>query len=60
MKCEGCKWHDSFTWVCFNGDSEHRGDFVNEGCRLYERDIRDAEGKSGNSDDGADADGDGL
>lgn len=60
MSCEGCRWHDSFTWVCFNGYSEHVADFVNKGCRLYDRDNRDTEGKSGNSDDGADADGDGL
>lgn len=34
--CVGCKWHDEFTWACFNGDSEHCADFVNEGCPLYE------------------------
>lgn len=20
--CEFCKWHDDFSWVCFNGESE--------------------------------------
>lgn len=34
--CVGCKWHDEFTWACFNGDSEHCADFVNCGCPLYE------------------------
>lgn len=34
--CVGCKWHDEFTWACFNGDSEYCADFVNEGCPLYE------------------------
>ena len=34
--CVGCKWHEEFTWACFNGDSEHCADFVNCGCPLYE------------------------
>lgn len=34
--CSGCKWHDDFSWVCFNGDSENRADFVNCGCEMYE------------------------
>lgn len=34
--CVGCKWHDEFTWACFNGDSEYCADFVNDGCPLYE------------------------
>jgi len=34
--CEGCIWHDEWTWVCCNGDSEHRADFVNCGCEYKE------------------------
>lgn len=30
--CCGCKYHDDFSWVCCNGDSPHRADFVNCGC----------------------------
>lgn len=26
--CEFCKWHDDFSWVCFNGDSENCADFT--------------------------------
>lgn len=35
--CETCKYHDSFSWVCFNPDSEHRADFtMNEDvCNEY-------------------------
>lgn len=32
--CSDCKYHDDFSWVCFNGDSPHRGDFVNCGCNF--------------------------
>lgn len=32
--CKDCKWHDEFTYVCFNGDSKHCADFVNCGCEL--------------------------
>ena len=38
MTCEGCKWHEDFTWVCFNGESEYCADFINCGCRQYEKD----------------------
>lgn len=24
--CENCAYHDDWTWVCFNGDSEMRAD----------------------------------
>ena len=34
--CVGCKWHEEWTWACFNGDSPHCADFVNCGCPLYE------------------------
>lgn len=34
--CEGCIWHDSYTWACCNGDSEYRADFVNCGCEYKE------------------------
>ena len=26
--CRTCAWHDGFSWVCFNGESEHRADFT--------------------------------
>lgn len=26
--CSTCAWHDSFSWICFNGLSEHRADFT--------------------------------
>ena len=35
-KCEGCIWHDDFTWACCNGNSENRADFVNCGCEYKE------------------------
>lgn len=34
--CVGCKWHEEWTWACFNGDSPYCADFVNCGCPLYE------------------------
>ena len=35
--CEGCKWWESFNWACCNGDSPHCADFVNCGCKYFER-----------------------
>lgn len=40
MTCEGCKWHDSYTWACMNGDSENCADFVNDGCEEYEEEKK--------------------
>jgi len=34
--CEGCKFWDSFSWACCNGNSPHRANFVNEGCDFKE------------------------
>lgn len=36
--CKSCKWHDDFTAVCFNGDSEYRADFTDddESCPKWE------------------------
>lgn len=36
--CKTCKWHDDFTWVCFNGESIHRADFTNDDyvCECWE------------------------
>jgi len=28
--CKSCKWHDDFSWVCFNGNSEYRADFTDD------------------------------
>lgn len=36
LTCEGCKYHDSFTWVCSCGDSPNCADFTNDGCCCYE------------------------
>lgn len=30
--CKNCRKHDDFTWVCFNGDSEHCADFTEPEC----------------------------
>ena len=27
-KCRTCRWHDEFSWVCFNGDSPDVADFT--------------------------------
>lgn len=35
--CKGCKWWEPFNWVCCNGDSHHCADFVNCGCKYFER-----------------------
>ena len=26
--CVGCKWHEEWTWACFNGDSPYCADFL--------------------------------
>lgn len=28
--CKSCKWHDDFTWVCFNGGSPDAADFTDD------------------------------
>lgn len=28
--CKSCKWHDEFTWACFNGSSPDRADFTDD------------------------------
>ena len=37
--CCTCRWHDPFSWVCFNGYSEHRADFTDPecSCPVWER-----------------------
>lgn len=37
QKCKTCKWHDDFSWVCFNGDSENVADFTDneDSCKEY-------------------------
>lgn len=27
-ECCTCAWHDGYTWVCFNENSEYRADFT--------------------------------
>ena len=39
--CKNCKWHDDFSWVCFNGESEEcagvtNNDFV---CDKWEEKL---------------------
>ena len=38
--CKGCKWWEPFNWVCCNGDSPHCADFVNCGCKYFEREVK--------------------
>ena len=37
-KCEICKYHDDFTWVCFNPESDRRADITdkNDWCEEWE------------------------
>ena len=30
--CKNCRKHDDFTYVCFNGNSEHCADFTGSEC----------------------------
>ena len=31
--CSSCNWHEDFSGVCFNGDSENAADFMDpEAC----------------------------
>ena len=38
--CRNCKYHDSFSWVCFNGNSPKRADFTDndDSCEEWEND----------------------
>lgn len=42
-RCEICKWHDAYTWVCFNGDSDQRADITDKDfmCKHYEKKERE-------------------
>ena len=37
-ECKNCKFYDTFTGVCFNGESNYRGDITNEDtkCTRFE------------------------
>lgn len=37
--CGSCRWHDAFSWACFNGLSEHRADFTDpeDSCKEWEK-----------------------
>lgn len=39
QKCSTCFWHEDFTGVCFNGESEHCADFTDDddGCDVYKK-----------------------
>lgn len=28
QRCEACAYHDDFSWVCFNPESDDRADFT--------------------------------
>ena len=47
-RCHGCRYHDDFTAVCVNADSEHCADFRHSGCEFYKPEA-DNEWKSNNS-----------
>lgn len=38
-RCETCAFHDSYTWVCFNGESYRRADFTmaTDTCSAWEQ-----------------------
>lgn len=44
--CKTCKYHDNFTWVCFNGDSVYRADFTDNMfvCKEWEDDKETTRG----------------
>ena len=47
--CKTCKKHDDFTWVCFNGDSEHYADFTEPDCVCeFWEDVSDANSRKRN------------
>lgn len=37
--CSTCCWYGAFSWVCFNGMSEHRADFTDpeDSCQWWEK-----------------------
>lgn len=41
--CKNCKYHEPFSWVCFNPDSINRADFTldKDSCRYWEEDKKD-------------------
>ena len=43
--CCTCRWHDSFSWLCFNGRSEHRSDFTDpeDTCPEWEQEVDSVE-----------------
>ncbi len=36
--CCTCRWHEGYTWVCFNGNSPNRADFTDpeNTCECWE------------------------
>ena len=36
--CCTCRWHEGYTWVCFNGNSPNRADFTDpeDTCECWE------------------------
>ena len=37
--CDNCAFHDDFTWVCFNPDSDYRADITDKDftCRVFKQ-----------------------
>lgn len=36
MSCGTCRWHDDYTWACFNGHSPNCADFTDPEDRCSE------------------------
>ena len=44
--CANCAFHDDYTWVCFNPDSEYRADITDNiysCCAFKEKEILEQE-----------------
>lgn len=37
--CGACRWHEDFTWACFNGCSPNCSDFTDpdDSCECFEK-----------------------
>ena len=46
--CKTCAWHDGFSWVCFNGESEHRADFTldDQTCPCWQKHRKPQNGRT--------------
>lgn len=44
--CKTCAYHESFNWVCFNGDSEWCADFTNDDFTCKEWEMKEDAGRN--------------